>query len=53
MDKIIQTLKNVGPGFEYLVLGICIVTGIIILGVILQKIESHRATTKYSKKLKK
>jgi hypothetical protein len=52
MDKIIQTLRGMGDGFEYLVLGVLIAIGIIVIGSIFKKYEAHRATTKYSKHAK-
>jgi len=52
MDKIIQTLRGMGDGFEYLVLGVLIAIGIVVICKLLQKCEAHRATTKYSKHAK-
>jgi len=52
MAEIIQSLKNVGHGFEYLVLGVSIITTIVIAVILYSKWESHNATNAYQKKKK-
>jgi len=53
MEQIINTLRKVGPGFEYLVLGVCIVACIVLGVYLLMKLEARTATRSQNHYLKK